>query len=155
MLFLSDIDADNIIRELGKTPAPTPRRGVRTAMEFFGRYLPHLDRRHQLSYLKAMDLSKPVARVDLLRGEEVAAFRYHLADFGEFHARVGANPARLGVLLRGRQFRRFEVVQRVAALSSYTGAFQQLQLGSGGAEQLIIPGAPLVLRVTQRGIETR
>jgi len=155
MFFLSEIDADNIIRELGKTPAPMPRTGVRTAMEFFGRYMPNLDRPHQLSYLKAMDLSKPVATVDLLRGEEVAAFRYHAADFGEFHARVGSDPAKLGVLLRGRQFRRFTVVQRVAALSSYTGAFQQLQLGSGGAEQLIIPMSQLVLRVNQRGIETR
>lgn len=150
---MTDKEADDVLTKLGKTPAPVPREGVRTAVQFFRRYMPHMDATQQQSYMKAMDLSKPVEIIDLLKGEQVAAFRYQASDFGEFHIRVGSNPSQLGILLGGRQFRRYEVIQRVAVLSSHTSAFMHMARGSGGALQLIIPNAVGVLRVTQRGTQ--
>ncbi len=154
-MFMTDADVDAILRQLGATAAPTTRAGARTSLEFFRLYMPEMALPKQLSYMKAMDLSKKVEKVDLMRGEKVIAFRHHTADFGEFHSRVGNDPTRMGIQLAGRQFREFEVVQRVAALSSYASAFKNMALGSGGALQLVIPRASMVLRVTQRGIGIR
>ena len=155
MMPLTDKEADAVLLALGGTPAPVRRAAVRTAMQFFQGHMPHVELKQQYSFMKAMDLSKPVAVIDLHRGEQVGAFRHHTTDFGEFHTRVGSDPTQLGILLGGREFRRFEVTQRVAVLSSYTSAFKHSSLGAGGALQLIIPYAFRVLRVTQRGTNTR
>ena len=150
---ITDQEADRILHQLGKTPAPIPRRGVQEAWDFFDRYLLNMGTDKRLSYLKAMDLSKPVQRVDLCAGDEVIAFRFPDAEFGEFHTRAGSDPSQLGIQLGGRAFRRFVVIQRVAVLSAHTGAFSHSLRGSGGAEQLIIPNSATVLRIAHRAAE--
>jgi hypothetical protein len=152
--FISEQQVNGVLQQLGGTTAPVRRAGVREALTFFERYMPEKSGADRVSYLKAMDLSKPVAMVDLLPGEIVVAFRHHTADWGEFHTRAGSDPAKLGITLDDRQYRKFEVVQRCVALQSTTSAFMSMARGSGGALQLVIPQAFRFLRVTQRGTTT-
>jgi hypothetical protein len=152
--FIPEQQIDEVLRFLGATPAVVRRAGVREALAFFDRYMPEKSWPDRLSYCKAMDLSKPVAMVDLLPGEIVVAFRHHRADWGEFHTRAGSDPGKLGIALDNRQYRKFEVIHRCTALESTTSAFMSISRGSGGAVQLVIPQAFRFLRVTQRGTTT-
>ncbi|MCU0636306.1 MAG: hypothetical protein MUE41_15675 [Gemmatimonadaceae bacterium] len=151
-MHLSDADIDRVLTAIGATPSPVRREGARVALTYFARYAPHLSVATQHSYLRAMDLSRPVDTVDLHAGDRVAAFRHHTADWGEFYTPLGSDPTKLGVLLEGRQYREYEVARRIPALRSRTSAFMHEARGSGGAVQLIIPQASLHLRVSQRGL---
>jgi hypothetical protein len=145
--YIPDGEIDGLIRQIGATPSPVSKAGVREALLFFHRYMPDKPWPERISYMKAMDLSKPVEIVDLLRNEVLTAYRYPGADFREFHTRSGSDPTRLGIVLAGRHFRRFVVRQRVAALQSTASAFLNPLLGSGGAVQLIVPNSASVLRL--------
>jgi hypothetical protein len=149
---IPETEIDHLLSQIGATPSPVRRAGARAALTYFARYAPHLSVAKQVSYLKAMDLSRPVDTVDLHAGDRVAAFRHHTADWGEFYTHLGADPTKLGVLLEGRQYREYEVARRIPALRSWTSAFMHSARGSGGAMQLIIPQASLHLRVSQRGL---
>ncbi len=154
MRVIPESEIDQLLNALGASIAPRRRDGVRLTLTFFDRYLAEKSWETRLSFLKAMDLSQPVRIVDLLPGETVVAFRHHAADWGEFHTRLGTDPRTLGITTDARQLRRFEVVQRVAALESTAAPYLHMSRGRGGGLQLVIPQAWRHLRIAQRGSTT-
>ena len=118
---LSDVDVDEWIAEIGCHNAPIPRNNVKTALRFFDTQMPDLDIGEAVSFLAAMDLSKPVKRVLLQPGERLIAFRTaEESPFKLFFARRGQSPHSSGINTAGRTAVHFVVETPVAALESFT-----------------------------------
>lgn len=118
---LFDAGIANWIAEIGCTDALIPRRNIKVALEFFDAYMPGLEIRDAVSFLAAMDLSKPVNRVYLAPGERLIGFRVHgESPFKLFFARRGSSPHRSGINTAGRGAVHFTVKSTVQALESFT-----------------------------------
>jgi hypothetical protein len=119
--YLSDAGIAKWIAEIGCTDALIPRRNIKVALEFFDGQMPGLEIRDAVSFLAAMDLSKPVNRVYLAPGERVIGFRTPSeSPFKLFFARRGASPHRSGINTVGRGPVHFTVRTTVQALESFT-----------------------------------
>jgi len=172
----SDAGADRWIAQIGVTPAPVPRRGVRTALRFFAERMPTLPVEMALNFLRAMDLSLEVRALTLTPGEAVIAFRTDAEiasnPFRLFYARPGASKFELGINDTGRRAVRFHVRAAAPALESHTtGALDVWSIpangqplfrsprankvgymASAGGVQLLIPNSASVLEaVDARG----
>ena len=118
---LSDAGIAKWIAELGCTDAAIPRRNVKVALAFFDTQMPELSIADAVSFLAAMDLSKPVNRVHLPAGERLIGFRTPTeSPFKLFFARRGAAPQALGINTAGRGPVHFSVRAPVVALESFT-----------------------------------
>src|SRR5690348_16660574 len=71
---LSEAGLNKWMNELGVS-APVPRQNVKTSLAFFHELMATLPPGMALSFLRAMDLSKPVKRVLLQANERVIGFR--------------------------------------------------------------------------------
>jgi len=122
--YLSEAGLAKWISELGCVDAPIPRLGIRTALSFFSREMPGLAILEAVSFLAAMDLSKPITDVTLAPGERVIGFRTgNESPFKLFFARRGASMHASGINTVGRGPVHFVVRTLVRALeSSTTGA---------------------------------
>jgi hypothetical protein len=162
---MSDAGVDKWIAELGCTNAPTPRGNVKVALRFFDAELPLLPIADAVSFLAAMDLSKPVRRVVLAPGERLIGFRTPTeSPFKLFFARRGQSRHSSGINVESRGPVHFAVRAAVPALESYTtGAIDTWTprrpgqaitvaprakrwfgkefgvMATGGGEQLIVP----------------
>ena len=118
---LSDAAVEQWVKEIGCTNAPIPRRNIKVALGFFDARMPELSIADAVSFLAAMDLSKAVNRVHLLRGERLIGFRTHTeSPFKLFFARRGASPQKLGINTAGRGPIAFVVQNPLVALESFT-----------------------------------
>ncbi|MCA9132830.1 MAG: hypothetical protein KDA45_06735 [Planctomycetales bacterium] len=118
---LSDKGLDKWIAELGRTNAPVPRAGIRTALAFFSREMPMLSLADAVAFLAAMDLSKEVAEVTLQPGERVIGFRTGSeSPFKLFFARRGASMHNSGINTANRGPVHFTVRSPVRVLESST-----------------------------------
>jgi hypothetical protein len=117
----SDAGVSKWIAEVGCTDALIPRRNIKLALEFFDAHMPGLSIADAVSFIAAMDLSKPVNRVYLAPGERVIGFRT-LAEspFKLFFARRGSSPHKSGINTAGRGPVAFTVRTTVQALESFT-----------------------------------
>jgi hypothetical protein len=134
---------------LGVTDAPLTRSGVAAALRFFDLRMPSLDRKMRLAFLKGMDLHKAVAETTLPVHTVLAAFRKSAEDpLKLFYTKAGTAVGQLGVNPAARSFRRFRVVQPIAALESRAGSARDtwtdesvVYVASGGGTQFIVPDA--------------
>jgi hypothetical protein len=118
---LSDAGIAKWISELGCTNAVIPRRNVKVALSFFDAQMPELSIADAVSFLAAMDLSKPVNRVYLTPGERLLGFRTPTeSPFKLFFARRGAAKQSLGINPAGRGPVHYVVRAAVMALESFT-----------------------------------
>lgn len=122
--YLSDAGLVKWIAELGCADASVPRHGIRTALSFFCKEMPSLPISDAVSFIVAMDLSKPVTEVTLAPGERIIGFRTGSeSPFKLFFARRGASMHASGINTVGRGPVHFVVRTPVQALeSSTTGA---------------------------------
>lgn len=119
--YMSEAGLDKWIAELGCVNAPIPRAGVREALSFFSSKMPNLSISDAVSFLAAMDLSKPVKVVRLNPGERIIGFRVgNESPFKLFFARRGASMHSSGINTVGRAVVHFEVRAAVDALESST-----------------------------------
>src|SRR4051812_32826838 len=96
--YLSDRGLDKWVAELGCTNALMPRQGIRTTLGFFSREMPRVSLSDAVSFLAAMDLSKPVREIVLQPGERLLGFRTETeSPFKLFFARRGASAQALGI----------------------------------------------------------
>lgn len=118
---LSEIGLDKWIAELGCVDAPVPRSGIKTALSFFAREMPLLSIGDAVSFLAAMDVSKPITDVTLAAGERVIGFRTGSeSPFKLFFARRGASAHSSGINTVGRGPVHFVVRTPVQVLESST-----------------------------------
>ena len=118
---LSDVGVGKWIAEIGCTNAPMPRENVRMALRFFDTELPRLPIADAVSFLVAMDLSKPVRRVLLSPGERLIGFRTPTeSPFKLFFARRGQSRHSSGINTESRGPVHFTVRAAVPALESFT-----------------------------------
>ncbi len=109
------------IAELGCTDAPVPQDGIRESLSFFAQSMPTLSIPDAVSFIAAMDLSKPVRAVTLTQGERVIGFRTGFeSPFKLFFARRGASMHSSGINTVGRGRVHFVVRSPVRALESST-----------------------------------
>lgn len=174
--YLSDAGIDKWIAEIGCTNAPVPRQNIQTALAFFDREMPQLSIADAVSFLSAMDLSKPVRGVVLQPGERLIGFRTPTeSPFKLFFARRGASAQTSGINTATRGPVHFTVRAPVHVLESSTTAavdtwtprqpgqqitvaprakkwygreFGVMAIGGGG--QLIVPESYSHLMVEQR-----
>lgn len=121
---LSEAGIDKWVAELGCVSAPVPRSGIAAALGFFSREMPALSIGDAVSFLDAMDLSKPVQEVTLNAGERVIGFRTGSeSPYKLFFARRGASMHTSGINTADRGPVHFVVRAPVRVLeSSTTGA---------------------------------
>lgn len=147
--FLEGGGFEKWFAELGIGDSPAARSGLQVALPFFHHHMPKLDRNLMVSFLKAMDLSKPVTLVTLREGEEVIAYSKPNQDpFKFFFARPGTSWNRLGINPEGRHFFRYRLRISVTALQSFAGTTIDTWTNrrayfdaAGGGRQLIIPNS--------------
>ena len=165
---MSDAGLDKWLAQVGVTPAPVPRQNVRTALRFFAQHMPTLPPAMAMSFLRAMDLSKPVRVPVLPVGERLIAFRSgNESPFKLFYTRPGASKYSSGINPAGRSAVHFTVRAPAPALETYTSGVVDVWtvpadgqhttvapranstgvMVAGGGIQLIIPRAPQVLLV--------
>jgi len=159
---------DAWLAQIGVTPAPVPRENVRTALQFFATRMPALDPEMALSFLRAMDLSRPVRLTRLEPGERIIAFRTGSeSPFKLFYTRPGASMHTSGINAARRGVTHFKVRVAAPALETFTsGAIDVWTtpadgqpttvyprgdttgvMVAGGGIQLIIPRSTQVLLV--------
>lgn len=147
-------DATKWLSEIGVSDAPLCRAGLATALKFFDSQMPSLPRETRLSFLKAMDLHKPVKLTVLAPPAIVAAWRKDDEDpLKLFYTKGGTSVHALGVDPSGRSFVRFRVLHTVPVLESITSGFRVKgkadlngiepppYVASGGGIQYVIPNA--------------
>jgi hypothetical protein len=118
---LSETGVDKWIAEIGCTNAAVPRRDIKAALLFFDTQMPTLAIRDAVSFLAAMDLSRPVAPVLLQPNERLIGFRTETeSPFKLFFARRGQSPHALGINTAARGPVHFVVRAPVRALESFT-----------------------------------
>lgn len=118
---LSDAGVDKWIAEIGCTNAPMPRENLKVALRFFDTELPLLPIGDAVSFLAAMDLSKPVRRIVLSTGERLIGFRTPTeSPFKLFFARRGQSRHSSGINVESRGPVHFAVRSAVPALESFT-----------------------------------
>lgn len=118
---LSNAGIDKWIAELGCTNAPVPRRNMKAALLFFDTEMPTLPIRDAVSFLAAMDLSRPVEPVFLQPNERLIGFRTGTeSPFKLFFARRGQSAEGLGINAAARGPVHFTVRAAVRALESFT-----------------------------------
>lgn len=118
---LSEAGVRKWMVEVGRSDAPVPRQGVRTALEFFASQMPLLPVRDAVAFLAAMDLSQPVRRVVLQPGERLIGFRTPTeSPFKLFFARRGQSAQTVGVNAAPRSVVHFVVRAAAPALESKT-----------------------------------
>jgi hypothetical protein len=154
MALLQRGEADRWLAELGVSLAPVPRAGVTTALDFFDRYMPTLNREKRFGFLKAMDLSRLVQTQTLSPPAMLAAFRLPDEDpMKTFYTKAGTSAHDLGINTRDRQFRRFRVLRPVVVLESWTTGVNSRMvpgltgIASGGGRQYIVPDAARYLEL--------
>lgn len=148
-------DYDKWFADLGISNAPLTRAGLNTSLRFFNEKMPKLPQAEMMSFLKGIDLHKPVQRVTLERGTTVAAFRKPTEDpLKLFYTKAGSSVHRLGVDPAQRQFRRYLVTSNVEVLESRVAGIADIwtipgskHIAGGGDLQYIIPDAYLYLTV--------
>jgi hypothetical protein len=119
--YQSDAGLAGWVSEIGCTDAVIPRRNIKVALEFFATQMPELSLADAVSFLAAMDLSKPVNRVYLRPGDRVIGWRTATeSPFKLFFARRGQSPQRSGINSAGRGPVHFAVKTTVLALESFT-----------------------------------
>ena len=150
---------------LGKPKAPPlVRERLETALEFFRDRIPGKEAGSIEGYIKGIDLAKPVARVSLDPGKELAMFGDKKAP-GSFYTKPGTGMDRLGIhdeslkkgpfgteAVRPREFLRLRVVSRIEALESIAGPAKdtwsikgtQQYVGGGGTQSMIPDMAELI-----------
>lgn len=159
------------IEALSIPDARLRRAHLREALAFFSELMPTLQPDDALSFLRAMDLSRPVRRVLLNKDDRLIAFRTgHESPFKVFYARRGAAMQTSGINPASRNAVHFIVRASCWALESYTTgandtwtrpeAGQPLRLdphtgragylAGGGGVQLIIPQSYNSLLTEQR-----
>src|SRR5687768_11181160 len=140
---LSDAGIAKWIAELGCTDAAIPRRNVKVALAFFDAQMPELSMADAVSFLAAMDLSKPVNRVHLAPGERLIGYRTPTeSPFKLFFARRGNAPQTLGINTSGRGPVHYVVRSPVVALESFTtGANDTWTHGAAGQPVSVTPRA--------------
>lgn len=169
---LSDAGLSKWTQSLSIPDAPERRDGIRTALSFFATHMPLLGTELAGSFLRAMDLSRPVRTVTLVPEERLIAFRLGTeSQFKLFYTRSGSSVHHLGVNPAGRACVHFRVRVPACALESYaSGAVdswttpadgQPLSLAlrddnvgymaSGGHIQLLVPRSFEVLEVLPVG----
>src|SRR3954469_22129638 len=101
--YQSDAGIAKWVAELGCTDAVIPRRNIKVALEFFATQMPELSLADAVSFLAAMDLSKPVNRVFLPPGARLIGSPPPTeSPFKLFFARRGSSPHRSGINTAGR-----------------------------------------------------
>lgn len=166
--YRSDAGVQKWVAAAGVTDAPVPRQNIRVALAFFSQAMPSLPAEMAANFLRAMDLSRPVADRVLTSADRVIAFRVgNESPYKLFYTRAGASPHSSGINPAGRSVVRFEVRSTARALETYTSgtldvwtlpsseqpryiAVRALSTGvmvAGGGTQLIIPRAHSLLRV--------
>ena len=140
---LSDAGAAKWIAEIGCTDALIPRRNIKLALEFFDGLMPSLSIADAVSFLAAMDLSKPVNRVYLRPGERVIGFRTPTeSPYKLFFARRGSSPFKAGINTARRGPVHFTVRSTVQALESFTtGAIDTWTPRQAGQPVTVAPRA--------------
>ena len=130
---------------LGKPKAPPlVLQRLETALGFLRERLPGRTAESIAGYLKGMDLSKPVRRVTLGRGQELVMYG-DPARPGLFLTKPGTAMDRLGINPNGRQFLRFRLTKDVEALESranpypdtWTEPGKKYQAGGGGTQYIL------------------
>ena len=90
--FLSVAGVKKWVDEIGCTDAPVPRAGIATALQYFSQEMPTQSIADAVSFIGAMDLSKPVNVVTLRPDERVIGFRTGSeSPFKLFFARRGSS----------------------------------------------------------------
>jgi hypothetical protein len=166
--YRSDVGVSKWIRAVGVSDAPVPRRNVRVALAFFSHTMPALPIAMAENFLRAMDLSRPVADLMLTPADRVVAFRVgNESPFKLFYTRSGASQFTSGINPAGRTLVKFKVRAAARALESYTAGTidvwtlpaqgQMLSIApranstgvmvAGGGVQLLIPRSFSVLQV--------
>lgn len=155
--FLQGGGLEKWLSEIGASNSPRSRAGLTTALRFFHAQMPLLERPKRRSFLRAMDLSKPVTVTILAPPTIVAAFRKPDEDpLKLFYTKPGTSVLLLGVNPDSRAFARFRVRHPVPVLESTTSGFRIEQdpnardegrysppeyIASGGRVQYVIPNA--------------
>jgi hypothetical protein len=166
--WMTDAGVGKWFSQLGARDAPVPRENVKTALRFFDLHTPGLAADLALSFLLAMDLSRPVRSIQLMPKERLIAFRTgQESPFKLFYTRSGASVHHSGVNPHGRTAVQFRVRVPCPALESHTtgtidtwsipAEYQQLTvapragsygvLAAGGGIQLIVPNSFRCLEV--------
>lgn len=153
--FMEGQGYDKWCADLGVGNGPLTRAGINTSLRYFHARMPKLPRKTMLSFLRGMDLHKPVKRIMLDQGTTVAAFRQPTEDpLKLFYTKVGSSVHRLGVNPAQRQFHRYLVTSPVEVLASRAAGMSwgwtlpgPDYLANGGDVQYIIPHAYLYLAV--------
>ncbi len=119
--WMTEAGIDKWFTQLRARDAPVPRENVKTAFRFFDLHTPGLAADLALSFLLAMDLSRPVRSIPLMPKERVIAFRTgQESPFKLFFTRSGASVHLSGVNPHGRSAVHFRVRVPCPALESYT-----------------------------------
>jgi len=117
----SEAGLNKWVAEIGCTNAPVPRQNIKSALMFFDTEMPTLSIADAVSFLAAMDLSKPVRSVLLQPGERVIGFRTATeSPFKLFFARRGSSAHTSGINTAQRGPVHFTVRAAVRALESFT-----------------------------------
>lgn len=113
---------------IGVTNAVVPHQNVRETLRFFSRVMPMIPPAEALSYLVAMDLSKPVTKTELAVGTELLGFRERASGTkgdtrpdlrAKFYSFSGASPHRLGIRVGTRMAVHYRVHTKCPALASW------------------------------------
>lgn len=111
------IDALNI------NHAPVRAAGVKTSLKFIARHMKTLPSATALSFLRCIDLSKPVREQRLRPGEILVAYRaLKESPVRLFYTRKGYLGSELGVNFEGKVRKVFRVTASLPALESYTSS---------------------------------
>ena len=136
---LSEVGISKWAQALSIPDAAERREGIRTSLSFFATHMPFLSVELACSFLRAMDLTRPVRVVTLTPGDRVIAFRLgNESQFKLFYTRSGSSVHQLGVNPAGRSCVHFRVRVGTTVLESYT---------SGAVDCWTVPadGQPLSL----------
>lgn len=169
---LSEVGISKWAQTLSIPDAAERREGIRTSLSFFATHMPFLSVELARSFLRAMDLTRPVRSLMLTPGERLIAFRLgNESQFKLFYTRSGSSVHHLGVNPAGRACVHFQVRVTAPALESYASgaidcwtvpadgqplslALQDDNVGymaAGGNVQLLVPRSYQALEVLKVG----
>jgi hypothetical protein len=103
---------------LGKPKAsPLEKEGLEVALKYLRARIGTLPVEKVEEFIEGMDLSKPVRRVVLPRGQEVITYG-DPDKLGLFYTKPGTPPSRAGINALGREHIRFQLEESIEALES-------------------------------------
>lgn len=166
--YQSDAGLARWIQALGIPDAPVRRAGVKTTLEFLARQMASLPVATAVSFMRAMDLSKPVKVAQIAKGETLVATRtFTESPYKLFFTRVGRSLQNSGINPANRHSVIYTAFLPFTALESFaapaidtwtpqskgqktTVAPQANTFGvmaAGGNTQLLIPNSASKVRV--------